>query len=292
MGRSPCCAKHGVNRGAWSNDEDQILTDYVTHHGEGKWRKVAQNAEGLNRCHKSCRVRWLNYLKPGIKRGAISPDEEDLIIRLHRLLGNRWALIAARLPGRTDNKIKNYWNSSLVKKLQAARPDNNHLLNYEEKIGTFGSNQQVSNPQVNSHHKVLGFTEFSASNEQDKDLVNMIDSCAKTSDTNNLIPFQAEDREDNDTNFLNAGDEDFVFGISESNLPSHHEKMEMGEQKDLIGVSYGSIPCLEVCASPCSRDEDKVETQTTNNHDSCDQPTLDMELKKLALFLELEDEFL
>ncbi|XP_056167760.1 transcription repressor MYB5-like isoform X3 [Syzygium oleosum] len=238
------------------------------------------------------RVRWLNYLKPGIKRGAISPDEEDLIIRLHRLLGNRWALIAARLPGRTDNKIKNYWNSSLVKKLQAARPDNNHLLNYEEKIGTFGSNQQVSNPQVNSHHKVLGFTEFSASNEQDKDLVNMIDSCAKTSDTNNLIPFQAEDREDNDTNFLNAGDEDFVFGISESNLPSHHEKMEMGEQKDLIGVSYGSIPCLEVCASPCSRDEDKVETQTTNNHDSCDQPTLDMELKKLALFLELEDEFL
>ncbi|KAI4329094.1 hypothetical protein L6164_021395 [Bauhinia variegata] len=106
-----------INKGAWSREEDETLTNYVTLHGEGKWQKVAQNA-GLQRCGKSCRQRWLNYLKPGIKRGDISVDEEDMIIRLHHLLGNRWALIAKRLPGRTDNEIKNYWNTNLSKKLQ------------------------------------------------------------------------------------------------------------------------------------------------------------------------------
>ncbi|KAL2336454.1 hypothetical protein Fmac_010900 [Flemingia macrophylla] len=116
MGRRPCCPKE-INKGAWSREEDQTLSKYVAIHGEGKWQKVAQNA-GLKRCGKSCRQRWLNYLKPGIKRGDISVDEEDMIIRLHRLLGNRWALIAKRLPGRTDNEIKNYWNTNLSKKLQ------------------------------------------------------------------------------------------------------------------------------------------------------------------------------
>ncbi|XP_019425531.1 PREDICTED: transcription factor MYB23-like isoform X1 [Lupinus angustifolius] len=116
MGRLPCCPKEIV-KGAWSTEEDETLSKYVTIHGEGKWQKLAQKA-GLKRCGKSCRQRWLNYLKPGIKRGDISLDEEDMIIRLHRLLGNRWALIAKRLPGRTDNEIKNYWNTNLAKKLE------------------------------------------------------------------------------------------------------------------------------------------------------------------------------
>ncbi|KAB2623680.1 transcription repressor MYB5-like [Pyrus ussuriensis x Pyrus communis] len=117
MGRKPCCDKEGLNRGAWSAWEDKILTNYIETNGEGKWRDLPQRA-GLNRCGKSCRLRWLNYLRPDIKRGNISGEEEDLIIRLHKLLGNRWSLIAGRLPGRTDNEIKNYWNTTLSKKTE------------------------------------------------------------------------------------------------------------------------------------------------------------------------------
>ncbi|KAK0570431.1 hypothetical protein LWI29_001003 [Acer saccharum] len=117
MGRKPCCSKEGLNRGPWSAQEDKILINYIQIHGQGKWRDLPHKA-GLKRCGKSCRLRWLNYLRPDIKRGDISAEEEELIIRLHKLLGNRWALIAGRLPGRTDNEIKNYWNTNLRKKLK------------------------------------------------------------------------------------------------------------------------------------------------------------------------------
>ncbi|XP_039048047.1 transcription factor MYB1-like [Hibiscus syriacus] len=116
MGRAPCCSKVGLHRGPWSPREDTLLFNYIQAHGEGNWRSLPKKA-GLLRCGKSCRLRWLNYLRPDIKRGNITPDEDDLIIRLHSLLGNRWALIAGRLPGRTDNEIKNYWNTHLSKRL-------------------------------------------------------------------------------------------------------------------------------------------------------------------------------
>ncbi|KAL8171236.1 hypothetical protein V2J09_023040 [Rumex salicifolius] len=111
-------SKEGVKKGAWTPEEDAILSQFILSHGEGKWNSLPRRS-GLKRCGKSCRLRWLNYLRPDIKRGNISPDEEDLIIRLHKLLGNRWSLIAGRLPGRTDNEIKNYWNTNLSKKLEA-----------------------------------------------------------------------------------------------------------------------------------------------------------------------------
>lgn len=105
-----------MTKGAWSKQEDQKLIDYIQKHGEGCWNSLPKVA-GLRRCGKSCRLRWINYLRPDLKRGSFGEDEEDLIIRLHTLLGNRWSLIAGRLPGRTDNEVKNYWNSHLKKKL-------------------------------------------------------------------------------------------------------------------------------------------------------------------------------
>ncbi|KAI4380202.1 hypothetical protein MLD38_006421 [Melastoma candidum] len=118
MGRAPrssVCAGVVLNKGAWTASEDKLLLDYVKIHGEGRWSRLSRET-GLKRCGKSCRLRWMNYLRPDIKRGNISADEEELIIRLHKLLGNRWSLIAGRLPGRTDNEIKNYWNTNIVKK--------------------------------------------------------------------------------------------------------------------------------------------------------------------------------
>ncbi|KAJ0247149.1 SANT/Myb domain-containing protein [Hirschfeldia incana] len=116
MGRSPCCEKNGLKKGPWTSEEDQKLLDYIQKHGYGNWRTLPKNA-GLQRCGKSCRLRWTNYLRPDIKRGRFSFEEEETIIQLHSFLGNKWSAIAARLPGRTDNEIKNFWNTHIRKKL-------------------------------------------------------------------------------------------------------------------------------------------------------------------------------
>ncbi|CAM8934690.1 unnamed protein product [Rhodiola kirilowii] len=97
MGRSPCCEKAHINKGAWTKEEDDRLIAHIQAHGEGCWRSLPK-AAGLLRCG--------NFT-----------EEDQLIIELHSLIGNKWSLIAGRLPGRTDNEIKNYWNTHIRKKL-------------------------------------------------------------------------------------------------------------------------------------------------------------------------------
>ncbi|KAI3889928.1 hypothetical protein MKX03_020230 [Papaver bracteatum] len=104
-----------VRKGVWSEAEDALLRECIEKYGIGKWTQVPPKA-GLNPCRKSCRLRWLNYLDPSIKRGEFETDEVDLIIRMHKLLGNRWSLIAGKIPGRTANDIRNYYNTHLLKK--------------------------------------------------------------------------------------------------------------------------------------------------------------------------------
>ncbi|XVE62565.1 hypothetical protein DITRI_Ditri06bG0128200 [Diplodiscus trichospermus] len=145
---TPCCSKVGIKKGPWTPEEDEVLANFIKREGEGRWRTLPKRA-GLLRCGKSCRLRWMNYLRPSVKRGRIAPDEEDLILRLHRLLGNRWSLIAGRIPGRTDNEIKNYWNTHLSKKLisQGIDPRTHKPLN----LISHGSSQANHDPVLKSN---------------------------------------------------------------------------------------------------------------------------------------------
>ncbi|XP_019179239.1 PREDICTED: protein ODORANT1-like [Ipomoea nil] len=133
MGRQPCCDKLGVKKGPWTAEEDKKLISFIITNGQCCWRAVPKLA-GLRRCGKSCRLRWTNYLRPDLKRGLLSDAEEQLVIDLHAHLGNRWSKIASRLPGRTDNEIKNHWNTHIKKKLlkMGIDPVTHEPLNKEE----------------------------------------------------------------------------------------------------------------------------------------------------------------
>ncbi|EYU45797.1 hypothetical protein ABFS82_11G100400 [Erythranthe guttata] len=117
MGRQPCCDKVGLKKGPWTCDEDKKLINFILNNGQCCWRSLPKLA-GLLRCGKSCRLRWTNYLRPDVKRGLLSEYEEQMVIDLHAKLGNRWSKIASHLPGRTDNEIKNHWNTHIKKKLK------------------------------------------------------------------------------------------------------------------------------------------------------------------------------
>ncbi|XP_059653717.1 transcription factor GAMYB-like [Cornus florida] len=136
-----------VKKGPWTSAEDAILMDYVKKHGEGKWNAIRKHS-GLFRCGKSCRLRWANHLRPNLKKGAFTAEEERLIIELHAKMGNKWARMAAHLPGRTDNEIKNYWNTRIKRRQRAGLP----LYPPEVCLQALQENQNASE---NKAHNVL-----------------------------------------------------------------------------------------------------------------------------------------
>ncbi|GMI83969.1 myb domain protein 82 [Hibiscus trionum] len=166
-------SKGGPKRGLWKAEEDMVLKNYVETHGEGNWATVSKRS-GLKRGGKSCRLRWKNYLRPNIKRGEMSKEEEDLIIRMHNLLGNRWSLIAGRLPGRTDNEVKNYWNTHLNKKtctLLGKRKSidhstTQHIADHHNNSNTIDQNQD--GPIISSPKTTMEFDQGSMDLDDEK----------------------------------------------------------------------------------------------------------------------------
>ncbi|XP_027351419.1 transcription factor MYB90-like [Abrus precatorius] len=182
----------GVRKGAWSKMEDDLLKACIQLYGEGKWHLVPQRA-GLNRCRKSCRLRWLNYLKPNIKRGDFSEDEIDLMIKLHKLLGNRWSLIAGRLPGRTPNDVKNYWNTYMRRKIESQKKDNN--IKQQEAILTVTPHEVIKPvPRTFSKNDSPSLQgRFIASNESGSK-VGVSEACAASSGSGNWWETLLEDK--------------------------------------------------------------------------------------------------
>ncbi|CAA7032634.1 unnamed protein product [Microthlaspi erraticum] len=172
-----------LRKGAWTAEEDSLLRQCVDRYGEGKWNLVSSRT-GLMRCRKSCRLRWLNYLKPSIKKGKLSSDEVDLLFRLHKLLGKRWALIAGRIPGRTANDIKNYWNTHLSKNPDQSCKTKMEAGNPTGSAATPAPKIDVIKPQPRSFFNNNGLSLVNAMPEVDID--NSI-TCNKDKEKHELV---------------------------------------------------------------------------------------------------------
>ncbi|CAN8311430.1 unnamed protein product [Cochlearia groenlandica] len=215
MGRRPCCEKMGMKKGPWSVEEDQILINYIHLNGHPNWRALP-NLAGLLRCGKSCRLRWINYLRPDIKRGNFTLEEEETIIKLHQILGNRWSTIASKLPGRTDNEIKNVWHTHLKKRIHQNQ-DQNDGENSKSIIKSQNSPKQ----QCSSNNTNISAVTTTTSGTQNEISSNNKDSA--TSSSEDVIAFIdetfwseiestdyniVEDDENKDKEILDINDDD------------------------------------------------------------------------------------
>ncbi|KAL2504946.1 myb domain protein [Abeliophyllum distichum] len=175
-------SEQGWIKGPWTPEEDKLLTRYVSQYGEGRWSSVARSS-GLNRSGKSCRLRWVNYLRPGLKRGHLTPQEEGIIIELHALWGNKWSTIARYLPGRTDNEIKNYWRTHFKKagkpcEKQEKKKNLSQKQHIEEGQNSGNEGDSMNDPQGNKQETVITYPTVVVDNQFLPTMYQDITSCS------------------------------------------------------------------------------------------------------------------
>ncbi|KAM1118741.1 hypothetical protein ACFX2I_043018 [Malus domestica] len=289
MGRTPCCDKENVKRGPWSPEEDAALKSYLQSHGSdgtaSNWIHLPKKA-GLRRCGKSCRLRWLNYLRPDIKHGGFTEEEDSIICNLYNQMGSRqvfnyfltylhflnspnflrWSVIASYMPGRTDNDVKNYWNTKLKKKLlggkiknisskeptiannanffgipEAEKPQDSAFstsepqvpstlqMLYDVKSGLSADNQTMSlNPDQLYNPKLSGFSDLGARSRRNySTTVSLSQEGSSISDSSSMAGNLYLDQ---DSGFLM----DYGFGVAYDNNVNHYG-MSFGDKTSEVG---------------------------------------------------------
>ncbi|KAF3580805.1 hypothetical protein DY000_02030590 [Brassica cretica] len=271
------------HKGPWTSAEDQLLIGYVDKHGEGNWNTV-QKHSGLSRCGKSCRLRWVNHLRPSLKKGSFTDKEEQRVVELHASMGNKWARMAAQLPGRTDNEIKNFWNTRL-KKLQRLG-----LPIYPDEVREQAMNAAAQNGQNSDHSqeslepdcleipefdfKYLQLNNYQSVLLRNVPMGNMMKHCSFQPNMYNLIgsPYMSPNRKrvrEQETDFLDTGD----YATNEQSAQLWNQKQfHVVPESHLLGnaTTYSSPPSepeaekLELPSFQCFDPPGDWETQHSN----------------------------
>ncbi|KAF8110574.1 hypothetical protein N665_0081s0008 [Sinapis alba] len=287
MGRAPCCDKAAVKRGPWSPDEDATLKDYMEKQGTtiGNWIALPHKA-GLRRCGKSCRLRWLNYLRPNLRHGDFTEEEDKIICSLFASIGSRWSVIAAHLHGRTDNDIKNYWNTKLKKKIIAtmAPPPPHHLLAIASSSSSQSSSSQYNmissflpyyNPSVGTNELIPPHEGMMTMMDQQQHLLYQEDmgNLGNSLSSNKLIMSHQEDSPKQSTSKrimlvsdVRSGSSSTTSAVARVKSKPHdyHHEEERGSMED-----YGMDEIKQLISSNCTSsssnslwfDENKTENK-------------------------------
>ncbi|KAL1294658.1 hypothetical protein HN51_055448 [Arachis hypogaea] len=262
MVRAPCCEKMGLKKGPWTAEEDQILISYIQKHGHGNWRALPKQA-GLLRCGKSCRLRWINYLRPDIKRGNFTIEEEETIIKLHEMLGNRWSAIAAKLPGRTDNEIKNVWHTHLKKRLMKPNQMNSSSSSDPKRVS---NKSKIKRSDSNSSTITVQSSEPASLNSNFPEMDTTSASCTTTTTTTSSEFSSATNiGESKNVNMMNIKNEE--LGDSLENIIDESLWTEAGidDETTNMTISNNELPSLQYYDPVFNNSEENLSFQPSTN---------------------------